>query len=85
MTNRNQGEGDKESARHFDEAQHQFARSGKVDAAARQAAPRDDREAKEMQQAEQAGKSHSKGEDPEARGVDVDADGAKQQPNTPRR
>ena len=46
------------------ESVEEFVESGQVEAAARDAAPRDDAEAREMQAAEEAGKSHAKGEDP---------------------
>ncbi len=59
-----QGEGDYEAARRFDKAAGGFAQSGKVEPAARKAKPRNAREASEMEQAEDIGKSHSKGEDP---------------------
>jgi hypothetical protein len=59
-----QGEGDYVAGRHYDQAQTDFARSGKVDEAARGAKPRDAAEASEMEQAEQEGKEHSKGEAP---------------------
>lgn len=59
-----QGEGDYEAAQRFDKAQHDFARSGKVEKAARDAAPRDKDEAREMEQAEREGRKHGKGEDP---------------------
>ena len=59
-----QGEGDYVAGRHYDKAQGDFAKSGKVEEGARKAKPKDSAEASEMQQAEQAGKSHSKGEAP---------------------
>lgn len=71
MTNSNQGEGDKASARHYNEAQHQFARSGKVEQAARDAAPRDAGDAQEMQRAEAAGKARAKDEDPTIPGANA--------------
>jgi hypothetical protein len=71
MTKRNQGEGDKESARHYNEAQHEFVKSGKVEQAAHAAAPHDDREARQMEQAEQAGKARAKDEDPTVPGANA--------------
>jgi hypothetical protein len=59
-----QGEGDYEAARRYDKAARNFAESARVDDAARGAAPADADEAKAMEQAEQEGKSRSKGEDP---------------------
>ena len=62
--NKVQGEGDYEAARRYDKASQDFANSGRVDPAARDAAPDDAREAAELDDAEQKGKSHSKGEGP---------------------
>jgi hypothetical protein len=59
-----QGEGDYKSAREFDEAERKFVESGKVDAAARAAAPRSEAEEQEMLDAERKGKSRAKEEDP---------------------
>jgi hypothetical protein len=59
-----QGEGDYEAGRRYDKASREFAESGKVEPAARDAAPEDAREAEDMERAEEAGKAHSKGEDP---------------------
>lgn len=57
-----QGEGDYEAGRRYDKAAREFAESGKVQPAARDAAPGSAEEAEQMQQAEEEGKSHSKGE-----------------------
>ena len=57
-----QGEGDYEAGRRYDKAAREFAESGKVEPAARGAAPDSAEEAEQMQQAEETGKSHSKGE-----------------------
>lgn len=59
-----QGEGNYDATRRYDKAQREFVEAGKVDAAARAAKPRDAAEAQEMRRAEEAGKSHAKGEDP---------------------
>jgi hypothetical protein len=59
-----QGEGDYVAGRRYDKAQGEFAKSGKVDEGARRAEPEDPGQASEMEQAEQAGKSRSKGEAP---------------------
>ena len=48
------GEGNYEASRQYNEATKEFVASGKVDKAARDAAPRDAGEAAEMKQAEQA-------------------------------
>jgi hypothetical protein len=61
---KNQGEGDYEAARRYDEAQRRFVESGKVEKAAEEAAPRDAAEAEALERAEEAGKSRSHGEDP---------------------
>ncbi|MDB5410044.1 MAG: hypothetical protein JWL84_4956 [Rhodospirillales bacterium] len=61
----NEGEGNKTAARHYDKAQAEFAKSGKVADAARQAREAvDGPEGKELEKAEATGKSHSAGEDP---------------------
>ena len=59
-----QGEGDYEAGRRYDKASREFAQSGRVEPAARDAAPDDAAGAAELEQAEQEGKSHSKGEGP---------------------
>ena len=59
-----QGEGDYEAGRRYDKASREFAESGRVEPAAHDAAPEDEREAKELERAEEEGKSHSKGEGP---------------------
>ena len=59
-----QGEGDYQAARRYDKAQRDFAESGKVDQAARDAQPTSAEEADELRRAEREGKSHAKGEDP---------------------
>jgi hypothetical protein len=58
----NQGEGDREAARRYNEDQQQFVQSGKVDEAARKAAGQDPAEARK---AEQAGRDRAKELDPE--------------------
>lgn len=60
--NKFQGEGDYDAARNYDEATRDFVKSGKVEQAARDAAPANAAEAAELTRAEQAGKSRSKGE-----------------------
>jgi hypothetical protein len=59
-----QGEGDYDAARRYDKAAEDFAKSGKVDRAAHDAAPGSAQQAEEMRKAEGIGKSHSKGEGP---------------------
>ena len=59
-----QGEGDIESARKYNEGTREFARSGRVDEAARAAEPRDQEEQRTLEQAEEAGEQRAKDEDP---------------------
>ena len=62
---RNEGEGNKTAARHYNEKTEKFAQSGKVDEKARQAAQAvEGDKGGELKRAEQQGKSHAKGEDP---------------------
>jgi len=55
-----QGEGNYDATRRYDKSASDFAKSGKVDEAARAAQPKDAKEAEEMRRAEQAGRSHAK-------------------------
>ena len=55
-----QGEGNYEAAREFNAAQRKFVQSGKVDAAARAAAPRTDDEKQQMLDAEEKARSRAK-------------------------
>ncbi|MBV9824543.1 MAG: hypothetical protein JO001_02510 [Alphaproteobacteria bacterium] len=64
---RNEGEGNKTAARQYNEAQHEFADSGKVDEKAREAEQALDKEQRELQRAEAVGKRHAHGEDPALR------------------
>ncbi len=66
-TNDLQGEGNYDATRRYDKAARDFSQSGKVDEAARAAQPGSPEEADELKRAEEAGKSHSKGEDPALR------------------
>ena len=59
-----QGEGDYDAARRYDKSVEDFAKSGKVEQAARDAKPTSPAEADELRRAESEGKSHAKGEDP---------------------
>jgi hypothetical protein len=59
------GEGNYTASRHYNEGAKQFAESGKVEQAARDAAPHNEQEAREMRDAEKAGKARMKEEDPE--------------------
>ena len=62
-----QGEGDYASAKKFDDDEAAFAKSGRVQQAARDAEPKSQAEADEMAKAEEIGRSRSKGEDPSAK------------------
>ena len=57
---KNQGEGDYDAARKFNESEAAFVKSGRVNEAARDAEPRSPDEAEEMARAEEAGKRRSK-------------------------
>lgn len=62
---RNEGEGNRTAARHYNEKAGTFARSGKVEEKAREAAKAVEDDAQgELKRAEEKGKAHSKGEDP---------------------
>jgi hypothetical protein len=56
-----QGEGNYDATRRYDKSASDFAKSGKVDKAARDAAPKTDAEEADMKRAEEVGKSHAKG------------------------
>jgi len=56
------GEGNYKASKDYNDATKKFVDSGKVDEAADKAKPKNQQEAREMQEAEQTGKSHSKGE-----------------------
>lgn len=58
------GEGNYAASKQYNDATRDFAKSGRVDEAARNAAPQSDAEALQMQAAEAEGKRHAKGEDP---------------------
>ncbi len=55
-----QGEGNYDAARRHRESTEKFVKSGAVEPAARDAAPHSIDEAREMRDAEEAGKSHAK-------------------------
>lgn len=54
------GEGNYKATADYNERTKNFIDSGKVDEAAQKAKPKDQQEAREMEQAEQEGKSHAK-------------------------
>jgi hypothetical protein len=62
---KNEGEGNQTAARAYNDEQHKFAQSGKVQPAAKDAAKAiDSKEGPDLREAERLGKSHAKGEDP---------------------
>ena len=63
-----QGEGNRTAARRYNEETTDFARSGRVEQAAREARPAGAEEARDLARAEAEGKSRSRGEDPLLRG-----------------
>jgi hypothetical protein len=54
------GEGNYKASKDYNDATKKFVESGKVDAAAEKAKPKDQQEAREMQDAEKTGKDHAK-------------------------
>lgn len=63
-SDRNQGEGNITAARNYNEDQREFVAEGRVEDAARQAAPRNTDEERSMADAEREGRSHAREEDP---------------------
>ena len=59
-----QGEGNREAAKNFNDAQRKFVESGKVPAAVEKAEPKSKEEAEELARAEASGRSRTKEEDP---------------------
>jgi hypothetical protein len=62
-----QGEGNYDAAKEFDQAEEKFAKSGKVEQAARDAEPKNIQERKELERAEEEAKRRAKDEDPQVR------------------
>ena len=62
-----QGEGNYDAAREFDQAEEKFVRSGKVERAARDAEPKNEKEKQEIERAEERAREHAKGEDPQVK------------------
>ncbi len=58
------GEGNYKAAREFDAAEAAFVKSGRVEKAARDAAPKSEAEAAELARAEQAARERAREEDP---------------------
>ena len=68
MAGKNQGEGNREAAQHYNKETREFVESGKVDQAAKDAKKAyEGPEKDELKKAEEAGKSHSHGEDPQVK------------------
>jgi hypothetical protein len=63
------GEGNYKAAKEFDDAQKAFVQSGRVDEAARKAAPKSKAEAEELIRAEELAKSRSKDRNPASSAV----------------
>ena len=59
-----EGEGSYSGSKDYNERTRSFVESGKVDQAARQAAPQSEQDKQAMQKAERVGKRRAKGEDP---------------------
>ena len=67
-TQRNEGEGNRTAAREYNDAQHDFVDSGKVEGKAREAQKAlDGAEGAKLRDAELVGKRHVHEEDPEAK------------------
>ena len=65
MAEKNQGEGNREAAEQYNEKTREFVKSGRVEQSAQDAKRAvEGKEKAELDRAEQAGKSHAKGEDP---------------------
>ena len=59
-----EGEGSYSGSKDYNERTKKFVDSGRVEQAAKDAEPRSEQEAHEMQKAERIGKQHAKEEDP---------------------
>lgn len=64
MATRNQGEGDREAARHYNEATEEFVESGKVQQQQEDRKNISEAEKAELERAEEAGKDRSHEHDP---------------------
>lgn len=72
--NEMQGEGNYTAAKEYDEATQAFIKSGKVKDAAKNAAPKNATEAREMREAEEKGRAHAKPDLKQARGKEPNAE-----------
>jgi hypothetical protein len=68
---KNQGEGDVEAARRYNEDQKRFVESGAVPEAAKRAEPETNAEADDLRAAEDKGRKQAKGEDPTVPGANA--------------
>lgn len=59
-----QGEGNRQAAKNFNDAQQKFVKSGRVKTAAKETKPKSKEEANELERAEAEGRSRAKEEDP---------------------
>ena len=59
-----EGEGSYTGSKDYNRRTEKFVESGKVDEAARASKPQSEEEARQMSEAERAGKQHARGEDP---------------------
>jgi hypothetical protein len=64
QSSENQGEGNREAARQYNEAQREFVREGKVDEQATDRSNMSEAERREAERAEAEGKAHAKEKDP---------------------
>jgi len=62
-----EGEGSYTGSKDYNKRTQKFVESGKVEQAAKDAKPKSEQEAQEMQKAERIGKQHAKEEDPALR------------------
>lgn len=62
-----EGEGSYTGSKEYNERTRKFVDSGKVQQGAKDAKPKSEQEAREMQEAERIGKQHAKEEDPALR------------------
>jgi hypothetical protein len=76
-----EGEGSYTGSKDYNERTKKFMDSGKVEQAAKDAKPKSEQEAHEMQKAERLGKQHAKDEDPALR----DPKKVRDDPNFPRK
>jgi hypothetical protein len=70
------GEGNYQATRDYNERTKEYLQSADVEKDAREAAPRDEREAREMKKAEQQGKQHAKTKAQEKNSQPLDSDDA---------